>query len=117
MREHPGRWQFCGYNEIQDPPRRYRIIDLDALASLVGCTDLQELQSVHKNWVKASLRHDEPERQSHWTQSIASGSKPFVEEVKKSLGFKARGKYITHQLHLNRPFGVKRIYQYEFEIL
>jgi putative transposase len=93
--EHPGMWQFCGYNEIQDPPRRYRIIDFDALARLVGCTDLQELQSAHKNWIKASLRHDEPERQSHWTQSIASGSKPFVEEVKKSLGFKAIGKYIT----------------------
>lgn len=93
--EHPEMWQFCGYNQIQDPPRRYRIIDLDSLARLMGCTDLQELQSAHKKWIEASLRLDEPERQSHWTESIASGSVSFIEEVKKSLGFKAIGKSIT----------------------
>jgi hypothetical protein len=54
----------------------------------MGFTDLQDLQSAHKRWIEASLQVNESERQSHWTESIASGSKVFIEEVKESLGFK-----------------------------
>ena len=32
--DHPKIWPFCGYNEIQNPPSRYRTIDLDILVSL-----------------------------------------------------------------------------------
>ncbi|MCP4621983.1 MAG: hypothetical protein GY850_00420 [bacterium] len=38
---------------------------------------------------------DESGRESHWTESIASGSKSFIEEVKKSLGFKVKSRSIT----------------------
>jgi len=93
--DHPKLWPFCGYNEIQDPPCRYRIIDLGSLIRLMGFTDLHDLQSVHKRWIEASLQVDKPERQGHWTESIASGSKSFIEEVKKRLEFKAKGKSIT----------------------
>jgi len=74
-------------------------------------SDLTDLQSTHKKWVEAFLQQDAPERESHWTESIASGSKSFIEEVKKSLGFKAKGKSITdskdhYQLRENvSPFG------------
>ncbi len=57
--------------------------------------DLSELQAVHKSWIKASFQADERKRESHWTESIASGSKSFIKEVKQSLGFKAKGKSIT----------------------
>lgn len=66
--DHPKLWPFCGYNEIQDPPRRYRIIDLDSLVKLMGCTDLQDMQSAHKRWIAASLGLEEPERESHWRE-------------------------------------------------
>ena len=97
--DHPGNWPFCGYNEIQDPPTRYRIIDLDSLAGLTGCTDLLDLQTNHKRWVQASLQANDTSRQAHWTESIATGSKSFVEKVKNSLGFKAKGKSITGDNH------------------
>jgi putative transposase len=45
----------------------------------MGFTALLDLQSAHKKWVEASLHQDEFERQSHWTESIASGSKSFIE--------------------------------------
>jgi len=70
-------------------------IDLDCLVRLMGFTDLQDFKSAHKRWIEASLQGDEPERESHWTESIAVGSKSFTENVKKSLGFKAKGKSIT----------------------
>ncbi len=76
--DHPRRWPFCGYNEIQDPPRRYRIIDLDSLVRLMGCTGLQDLQATHKRWVEQTLQPGRPERQNHWTESITVGSKSFI---------------------------------------
>ncbi len=41
------------------------------------------------------MQPNKPERQNHWTESIAVGSKSFIEEVKKSLGFRARGRSIA----------------------
>jgi len=41
------------------------------------------------------LQPDKPERQNHWTESIAVVSKSFIEEVKKGLGFRARGRSIA----------------------
>jgi putative transposase len=61
----------------------------------VGFTDLQDFQSAHKRWIETSLQVGEPERESHWNESIAVGSKSFTENVKKSLGFKAKGKSIS----------------------
>ena len=118
--DHPKMWPFCGYNEIQNPPRRYRIIDLDNLVRLMGFTDLHNFQSAHKSWIDASLRVDERERERQWTESIAVGSKSYIEKVKKSLGFKAKGRSIkgskehyrlrenvsnfgNHSLHPARP--------------
>ena len=49
----------------------------------------------HKKSIEASLQADKPERESHWTENIASGSSAFIEEVKKSLGFRAKAKSVT----------------------
>ena len=56
--DHPKMWPFCGYNEIQDPPSRYRIIDLDNLVGLMGFADLHNFQLAHKSWIDASLLVD-----------------------------------------------------------
>ena len=60
---------------------RYRIVDPDSLVRLMGCKDLQDLQSAHKRRAETSLRPDKPERKSHWTDSIAVGSKLYIEGV------------------------------------
>ena len=49
----------------------------------------------NKKWVEETLQPDKPERQNHWTESIAVVSKSFIEEVKKGLGFRARGRSIA----------------------
>ena len=41
------------------------------------------------------MQADELERESHWTEGIASGSKSFIEKVKQSLGFKIKGRTIA----------------------
>ena len=93
--DHPEKWPFCGYNEIQNPPKRYRIVDLDSLLKLMGCMDLSDLQANQKRWAQAALDTNDTSRQAQWTESIATGSKAFVVNVRKSLGFKAKGKSIT----------------------
>lgn len=93
--DHPQMWPFCGYNEIQNPPRRYRIIDIDRLTKLLGFTNLHDFQSAHKRWVEASLTVGKSERESEWTESIAVGGRSFVEKVKENLGFRAKGRTIT----------------------
>ncbi len=45
--------------------------------------------------VQAALEANDTSRQAQWTESIATGSKSFVEKVKRSLGVEARGKSIT----------------------
>jgi len=93
--DHPQLWPFCGYNEIQNPPKRYRIIDLDSLTRLLGISNLNDFQSAHRRWVAAYLSKGKIERESNWTQSIAVGGKAFVEKIKKTLGFRAKGRAIT----------------------
>ena len=44
---------------------------------------------------EASLKVGETKRESHWTESFAVGSKSFIEKVKVSSGFKAKGRSIT----------------------
>ena len=85
----------------------------------MGCKDLADLQTNHKRWVQASLEAKDTARQAQWTESIATGSRSFVEQVKKSLGVKARGKSISgdnqqYQLRENvSKFGNSRLQRFD----
>jgi putative transposase len=39
--EHPSKWRESGHREIERLPQRYRIIDMPALAALIGCPKLR----------------------------------------------------------------------------
>ena len=41
--QHPAAWTHGGYREIQQPPRRYRIIDIPELMELTGFDDIATL--------------------------------------------------------------------------
>jgi len=53
-----------------------------------------QVRSNHKGWVEEYLRNGEKARREEWTESIAVGSVPFVEEVKTLLGFRAKGRHV-----------------------
>jgi len=86
---HPGAWAHSGYNEIQNPPKRYRIIDLDALTELCGFSSTQQLQLEHRQWVETALAEDTAVPQAQWSESIAVGSEQFSQCVKERLGLSA----------------------------
>ena len=93
--EEPGQWPFCGYSEIQNPKQRYRIIDYDKLMELFRQTNMIELQDIFQERVEEALNCHKLERDSKWTESIALGGEEFVEDTKRKLGFRGRGRRVV----------------------
>ena len=87
--EHPSMWSFSGYNEIQKPKRKNILIDYERLQGLFGAESYDQLRSSHKGWIEQYLVNGLKRRQDIWADSVAVGSKSFVEKVKSLLGFKA----------------------------
>jgi len=87
--KHPAEWPHSGYLAIQQPPERYRVVDLLALSKLCGFDDIREFQKAYREWVEAGLSGDIAGRDDRWSESLAVGSEGFVEQVKMELGFRA----------------------------
>jgi len=81
---HPADWEISGYQEIQRPPTRYRIIDTDALQRLLELNGLQRLQQTLVRWVDDTLQDHALERDPVWSQSVAVGSPEFLESIRQS---------------------------------
>ena len=92
--KHPSEWEFCGYNEIQNPRKRKGIIDFDRLTELLGFGHYDEVKDAHFKWADSAVPTGDSGKEDKWTQSIAVGSKSFVERIKESLGFRAAGRKI-----------------------
>ena len=96
--DHPAKWEMNGYNEILNPPARYSVIDHLELRRLCGFPDAGAFQKQYKQWVEEAVGNGNLQRESCWTESIAVGSRGFVEEAKAQLGFKAIGRDVLEQL-------------------
>ena len=64
--KHPLEWAMSGYNEIQDPPDRYGLIDLNGLMELCGLINKAQLKNEYKQWVEDSINNDGIIRESCW---------------------------------------------------
>ena len=91
---HPSEWSFGGYNEIQNPAKRYSIIDQKALLSKCGAIDPVQFRYDHKHWVEEAINNGKAIKEPTWSESIAVGSKEFIEEIKGKLGMKAIGRKV-----------------------
>jgi len=92
---HPGEWTHSGYGEIQQPPDRYRVIDLAALSRLCGFREVADFQQAHREWVDTALGRNVAARDDRWSESIAVGSESFVDQVKIELGIQARHRRVA----------------------
>ncbi len=63
--------------------------------SLFGFDDSDRFSKVYQGWVEDILRTDGHSREAKWTQSIAVGSKFFVEDIKDKLGYRAIGRKVV----------------------
>jgi putative transposase len=101
---HPSAWPDSGYQEIQHPPKRYRIIDTPALMAVLGIDHLAELQRLHNDWVEAALAAESSTREPYWSTSLAVGKPEYVEDIKRQLGISAR----YHQIRRNGKYSFLR---------
>ena len=69
-----------------------------------------QLRRSHKGWVEEHLGDGAKERQDEWTDSFAVGSKSFIESVKASLGFRARGRDVRRFLHVPNNVIVTKVF-------
>ncbi len=93
--KHPSEWEYSGYNEIQNPRDRYRIIDYESLKNLFQLSDLDHMKESHRKWVEVALKTDQIKRQNYWTESVAVGDKAFLESVQDSLKHRVKGRHIS----------------------
>jgi putative transposase len=93
--KHANAWENSGYNEIQNPRKRYRLIDLDALSTLCGFGSVGQLQRAHDEWVEQALSENALAKDARWSESVAVGSERFTEEVKRELGLRAKHRQVV----------------------
>ncbi len=84
----PSEWKWCGYSEMQRMPQRYRRIDRERLAQLLGLAGVLQLREWQRD---ALVQFGEScrQREAAWSESLAVGSEGFVREVKQKLGASA----------------------------
>ena len=118
--KHPKDWSQGGYTEIQNPPGRYAIINMPALAQLCGFKNIESLQDAHRQWVETALKDNTKQRESFWSNSVAVGSEGFIERIQAELGVLASGRSCKPEgehFTLKEPdatydvtFGLKRLF-------
>jgi len=91
---HPSEWSFGGYNEIQKPRRKNVLIAYQKLSELTGFENYNTFREAHQEMVNESLAKGNKQRQIQWTESIAVGSKSFIETIKEKFGTLAKGRKI-----------------------
>ncbi len=90
---HPAEWDSCGYKEIQSPPQRYRLLDLQQAAMLLGLDDPLQLASRQEEHIQLALQQPDNWRPD-WSRTIAVGDPDFLKMVAAKLGNRARFKQI-----------------------
>ena len=92
---HPSEYRLSGFNEIQNPPKRYAVIDRKALQDLFFIANKERFQQEHRQWVETELQADAKKRKSLWSESIAIGSEGFIEKIQQQLGLRAKGRSVV----------------------
>jgi putative transposase len=67
--------------------------------NLLQFSSVDHLKAAHMNWISDTLSSNNSIRQEKWTQSIAVGSRGFLETIKERLNSKARGRMIIESGH------------------
>ncbi|MEA1884954.1 MAG: hypothetical protein U9N62_10615 [Thermotogota bacterium] len=61
---------------------------------LLHISTVSDFRNSHKKWIEEILKTKHYVRESKWSQSIAVGSKSFVEGIKEKLGIRAKGRKV-----------------------
>ena len=92
---HPSEYKFSSYNEIQNPPERYGIINRKKLLDYFSMRDEKSFRKEHGNWIIIALKNNGLPRNPAWSEAIAVGDKPFLKNIQEKLAGRAQGRSIV----------------------
>ncbi|MBD3344134.1 MAG: transposase [Chitinivibrionales bacterium] len=98
---HPTEYEFCGLQELMNPPLRYGIINRKALMKCCGYREWERFWADYtKRLAEAVESCDNPtdsrnRRDPRWTESIAVGSNKFIAGFQRRIGEQAGSRSIT----------------------
>lgn len=78
---HPKDWDWCGFDELMGLRKRYRVVDVDRLLESLDLQNVRELRQMHEEGIEERINRQRLDREAHWTESLAVGSQPFVEQM------------------------------------
>lgn len=88
--EHPSQWRWCGYEEITCTRKRYRLIDTVRLMESLSIDDSEDLVRCYSDGIKEQIARKQLTRQAHWTESLAVGSKQFIDKARTQYPHRRR---------------------------
>ena len=87
---HPLEWRWCGHDELVGQRTRYRLIDQEGLATVLGPALADDFEATYRREIDAAIARRTLEREPWWTESIAVGSREFVESIKDQTSQRRR---------------------------
>lgn len=90
---HPKEWEVSGYNEIQSPWQRKRIIDFETLMKFLGVKSHEELAALQNRLLDEEIRASR--RDPIWTEAVAVGDDNYLQDLKNTLSTRGFHKHIT----------------------
>jgi len=82
--KHPSQWAWCSYGEWTGLRRRYRVVDQRECLELCGGADASGFRIHYEHLIQERLARDLA-REPQWTESIAVGSRRFVDEIAQTI--------------------------------
>jgi putative transposase len=90
---HPAQWPWCSYSEWMGQRRRYGVVDRKECLRVLGGASLVEFGANYDALINSRLAQDVMAREPQWTESIAVGSRAFVEAIGQTVRHRQRLKY------------------------
>jgi putative transposase len=87
---HPRDWPRCGYDKLAGERRKFQVLDREKLLELTGTPSAAELARNHQAMIAEVLEAHRLGREAQWTDSIAVGSREFVNGVADANEWRAR---------------------------
>ena len=99
--KHPEEWVFCGFHELITKKSRFVILDVQSLMDLFSIQTIEELIKFRRFAVEEAIRKEQHMiRDEKWSESVAVGSRSFLEKTKKQNLAKCRGRLIDQRENL-----------------
>ncbi len=93
MVQHPSEYSISGYNEIQNPPKRYSILNRRTLLDLFAIHDENRFRQAYREWVEIELKNGSFIKNSLWSESVAVGNECFIEDIRQHLTGRVQGTF------------------------